>query len=131
MTPDHIEQMVNLLQKHSLKAFEFEQAGARLSLKLDAKPGFSSSAERLAVAHHQPRKTVCSPSMGVLRLAHPQREAPFVQQGSEVKQGQVIGFLQNGERLEEISATCSGVLVAVIAREGQVVGYAQPLFELR
>ncbi|MNF90147.1 acetyl-CoA carboxylase biotin carboxyl carrier protein subunit [compost metagenome] len=69
--------------------------------------------------------------MGILRLTHPQREESFVKMGSEIKEGQIVAFLQNDDLLEEVKANCSGVLVAAVAQEGQVIGFAQPLFELR
>jgi len=130
MSPEFIEKVVFLLQKHSLKAFEFEQAGAFLSLKLDAQTNVGSIVHPQPV-EVEPGKFIHSPAMGVLRLTHPQREESFVKLGSEIKEGQIIAFLQNDELLEEIKANCSGVLVAAVAQEGQVVGFAQPIFEIR
>lgn len=131
MSPEFIEKVVALLQKHSLRSFEFEQAGACLSIKLDAKVNAASPLVHLESAEAEPCKIIHSPSMGVLRLTHPQREEPFVEVGSEIQKGQIVAFLQNDELLEEIKANCSGVLVAAVAQEGQVIGFAQPIFELR
>lgn len=131
MSPEFIEKVVFLLQKHSLKAFEFEQAGAFLSLKLDARANVCSSIVHPQQVEDAPYKIIYSPGMGVLRLTHPHREESFVKLGSEIKEGQIIAFLQNDELLEEIKANCSGVLVAAVAQEGQVVGFAQPIFEIR
>jgi len=131
MSPEFIEKVVVLLQKHSLRAFEFEQAGACLSLKFDAKANAASPTDHLERVGEEPCKIIHSPSMGVLHLAHPQREESFVKVGSEIKEGQIVAFLQNDDLLEEVKANCSGVLVAAIAQEGQVIGFAQPLFELR
>lgn len=131
MSPEFIEKVVVLLQRHSLRAFEFEQAGACLSLKFDAKANAVSSTAHLEGAEVEPCKVIHSPSMGILRLTHPQRDEPFVKMGTEIKEGQIIAFLQNDELLEEVKANCSGVLVAAVAQEGQVIGFAQPLFEIR
>lgn len=131
MSPEFIEEIVALLQRHSLKAFQFEQAGACLSLKFDGQRKAVSPAEHFERVEEEACKIISSPSMGVLRLTHPQRDKPFVTVGSEIKEGQIIAFLQNDELLEEVKANCSGVLVAAVAEEGQVIGFAQPLFELR
>jgi acetyl-CoA carboxylase biotin carboxyl carrier protein len=131
MSPEFIEKVVILLQKHSLRAFEFEQAGACLNLKFDAKANATSAASHIERIEEEPCNIIFSPSMGVLRLTHPQREESFVKVGSEIKEGQIVAFLQNDELLEEVKANCSGVLVAAVAQEGQVIGFAQPLFELR
>lgn len=131
MSPEFIEKVVILLQKHSLRAFEFEQAGACLSLRFDAKANGTSSSAHIEKVEEEPCKIILSPSMGVLRLTHPQREESFVKVGSEIKEGQIVAFLQNDDLLEEVKASCTGVLVAAVAEEGQVIGFAQPLFELR
>lgn len=126
MSPEFIEQLIFMLQKHGLNALEFEQAGCLLSLKLDG-----SSLVDPQPAKEATRTFIGSPGMGVLRLAHPQRDEPFVALGAEVKEGQIVAFLQNDEVLGAIKADCSGVLVAALAQEGQVVGFSQPLFEMR
>ncbi|RON42393.1 biotin/lipoyl-containing protein [Pseudomonas brassicacearum] len=131
MSPEFIEKVVVLLQRHSLRAFEFEQAGACLSLKFDAKANAVSPTANLDGVEVELCKIIHSPSMGVLRLTHPQRDEPFVKMGAEIKEGQIIAFLQNDDLLEEVKANCSGVLVAAVAQEGQVIGFAQPLFEIR
>lgn len=131
MRPEFIEKIVVLLQRHSLRSFEFEQVGACLSLKFDAKANAVSPTGHLEGVEVEPCKIIHSTSMGVLRLTHPQRDEPFVKMGSEIKEGQTIAFLQNDELLEEVKANCSGVLVAAVAQEGQVIGFAQPLFEIR
>ena len=131
MSPEFIEKVVVLLQKHSLRAFEFEQAGACLSLKFDAKASAVLPTAHLERVEEEPCKIIHSPAMGILRLTHPQREESFVKIGSEIKEGQIVAFLQNDELLEEVKANCSGVLLAAVAQEGQVIGFAQPLFELR
>lgn len=131
MSPEFIEEVVMLLQTRSLKFFEFEQAGACLSLKIDGKGKAVSPATHVERVTEEASKLISSPSMGVLRLTHPQRDKPFVALGSEIKEGQIIAFLQNDDLLDEIRANRSGVLAATVAEEGQVVGFAQPLFELR
>ncbi|GFZ62797.1 hypothetical protein PSE10B_46650 [Pseudomonas amygdali pv. eriobotryae] len=131
MTPEFIEKVVSLLQKHSLRAFEFEQAGARLTLKLDPERGVATDAGQANAQQKEQRNIILSPAMGVVRIKHPQRDEPFIKPGAEVKEGQIVAFLQNGELLEEVKATRSGVLVASVATDGEVVGFAQPLFELR
>jgi acetyl-CoA carboxylase biotin carboxyl carrier protein len=131
MSPEFIEKIVILLQKHSLRAFEFEQEGACLSLKFDAEANPISASAHIEIVEEEPCKIILSPSIGILRLSHPQREESFVKVGSEIKVGQLVAFLQNDDLLEEVKASCSGVLVAAVAQEGHVIGFAQPLFELR
>lgn len=130
MSPEFIEQVIKLVKQRSLCAFEFEQAGACLRIVLDGRDsGLQESPAAVAPA----RAITCltSPAMGVLRLKHPQRDEVFCPLGSEVKEGQIVAFLQNDEVLEEVKASGAGVLLAALAEDGDVVGYGQNLFEVR
>ncbi|AMB87485.1 hypothetical protein AWM79_20185 [Pseudomonas agarici] len=130
MSPDFIEQIINLVKRSSLCAFEFEQAGTCLRISLEERGSGLSACSPAAT----PARTVnylSSPAMGVLRLKHPQRDEVFCAVGSEVKEGQVVAFLQNDALLEEIKASSSGVLLAALVEDGDIIGYGQKLFEIR
>lgn len=129
MSPDFIEQVIKLVKQHSLCAFEFEQASACLRISFYGR-GSGLPEPQEAPASAQAINYLTSPAMGVLRLKHPQHDEVFCALGSEVEEGQVVAFLQNGALLEEIKASSTGVLFAALAEDGDVVGYAQNLFEV-
>lgn len=132
MTPDFIEQVVQMLNKRSLRAFEFEQAGASLRVM----PGGQALALP-EVLGPKPEPTTASAAtlnatgLGHLRLTHPQRSEPCVTTGATVAAGQVLAFLQTGRLLQPVLAEQTVVIGRVLAGEGELIGFAQPLFELR
>ncbi|NBA94872.1 acetyl-CoA carboxylase biotin carboxyl carrier protein subunit [Pseudomonas sp. R5(2019)] len=125
MTPDFIEQVVQMLNKRALRAFEFEQAGACLRLM----PGGQALTAPVALAVAPP-PTLNATGLGHLRLTHPQRREPCVTAGTSVTAGQVLAFLQTGTLLQPVLAEQAGVIARVLASEGELIGFAQPLFEL-
>lgn len=131
MSPQFIEQIVQLLKRHSLETFEFEQAGACLRLTLGGVSPASASASTPVSPNLEAREIVSAPGMGVLRLSHPQRDEPFIAPGANVEKGQVMAFLQNGVVLDEVTADRAGRVTSVLAAEGDLIGYGQPLFELQ
>ena len=72
--------------------------------------------------------TVKSPMVGTFyRLSSP-GGAPFVDVGSQVKQGDVLCIIEAMKILNEIEAETSGTVTRVMAENGQAVEYGQPLF---
>jgi len=133
MSPQFIEQIVQLLKRHSLETFEFEQAGACLRLALGGvSPASASASASTPVSPNLAAHGIVSaPGMGILRLSHPQRDEPFITAGANVEKGQVMAFLQNGVVLDEVTADRAGRVTSVLAAEGDLIGYGQPLFELQ
>ncbi len=71
---------------------------------------------------------VKSPMVGSFyRSAQPGAE-PFVNLGSEVKEGQTICIIEAMKLLNEIEADKSGTIKAILVENGQPVEYGQPLF---
>jgi acetyl-CoA carboxylase biotin carboxyl carrier protein len=116
-----------------LETFEFEQAGACLRLTLgDISPApASASASTMVSPNQETHGVVPAPGMGILRLSHPQRDEPFIAPGANVEKGQVMAFLRNGILLDEVTADRAGRVISVLAEEGDLIGYGQPLFELQ
>jgi len=53
---------------------------------------------------------------------------PFVEVGSQVKEGETICIIEAMKILNEIEADKSGTITQVLAENGQAVEYGQPLF---
>lgn len=134
MSPEFIDQIVSLLQKHSLAAFEFEQGDSCLSVKMNQSPqAHSISDAPLAPNSADGRREIliCSPGMGVVRFLHPERSEPFVTVGSDIRQGQIVAVLENGAVLSEVIADQSGSVIAALQEDGAIVGFASPLLSIR
>ena len=71
---------------------------------------------------------VKSPMVGSFyRAAQPGAE-PFVNVGSEVKEGQTICIIEAMKLMNEIEADKAGTIKAILVENGQPVEYGQPLF---
>ena len=106
---------------------EIEGPEARLMLQVSP-----SAAPVTAVGGPPPTAgtTVAAPSMGVLRLAHPDGLFPPLGEGASVEAGQVLAFLQVQRLLLPVQAAGPGRIAAVLATEGSLVGYGDPLFTI-
>ena len=76
-------------------------------------------------------EAVTSPLVGVFYEAPGQGEAPFVRVGDRVKKGQTIGIIEAMKLMNEIPATCDGVVESILVKNEQTVEYGQPLVQIR
>ncbi len=79
----------------------------------------------------RPALAVPSPHAGVFLTRHPLHAGAFVQAGSAVSKGQIVGLLQVGVLLVPVVAPRDGVFVNYASADRTLVGYATPLFEMR
>ncbi len=64
------------------------------------------------------------------RSASPESE-PFVNVGDEVKADQVICVIDAMKLMNEVTADMDGVIVEILAEDGQPVEYDQPIFRIK
>mgnify|MGYP005802066167 FL=1 len=69
--------------------------------------------------------------VGVVYEAPGQGEAPLVRVGDRVKKGQTIGIIEAMKLMNEIPATCDGVVESILVKNEQTVEYGQPLVQIR
>ncbi len=74
--------------------------------------------------------TVNAPLTGIFyRSPSPQTE-PFIQVGSQVTKGDVVGLIEAMKLFNEIRSTASGRVRRIIIESGQLVRAHQPIIEL-
>ena len=69
-----------------------------------------------------------SPMVGTFYRSSSPGGAPFIDVGSQVKEGDVICIIEAMKILNEIEADHSGTITRVLAENGQAVEYGQALF---
>ena len=89
-----------------------------------AAPAAASPAPAEAVAGH----AVKSPMVGTFYRSSSPGAKPFVEVGSQVKQGDTVCIIEAMKILNEIEADKSGTITKVLVENGQPVEYGQPLF---
>jgi len=120
---DLASQICGWLAGTGIELFELRGPGTLLRLQRN---GTTYTAQPAMVTAH----VVRSGAVGVLRLAHPLRQAPLVQVGDTVRAGQALAVLQLGAVLLAVAAPRDGVVRRILAPDGSTIGYGEPLVEL-
>ena len=75
--------------------------------------------------------TINAPLVGTFYSAPSPDAAPFVSVGDTVKKGQTVCILEAMKMMSEVPSPADGVVEEILVRDGDLVGYDQPLFRLR
>ena len=71
---------------------------------------------------------VKSPMVGTFYRSSSPGAKPFIEVGSEVKEGETLCIVEAMKILNEIESDKSGVVKRILAENGQAVEFGQPLF---
>ena len=71
--------------------------------------------------------TVKSPMVGTAYLAAAPGTSPFIEEGSEVKQGQTLLIIEAMKTMNQIPAPGAGKIIRIFVTNGQPVEYGEPL----
>ncbi|MCL6631652.1 MAG: acetyl-CoA carboxylase biotin carboxyl carrier protein [Alicyclobacillus herbarius] len=74
---------------------------------------------------------VSSPMVGTFYRAPSPDAPPFVERGSKVDEKTVVCIVEAMKLMNEIEAEVKGEVVEVLAENGQLVEYGQPLFKIK
>jgi acetyl-CoA carboxylase biotin carboxyl carrier protein len=81
-----------------------------------------------AVAAAPEGHVVKSPMVGTFYRASSPGTKPFVEIGSQVKEGETVCIIEAMKILNEIEADKSGTVTRILGENGQAVEFGQPLF---
>ncbi|MCL6625743.1 acetyl-CoA carboxylase biotin carboxyl carrier protein [Alicyclobacillus shizuokensis] len=84
-----------------------------------------------AAAEEAGMHIVVSPMVGTFYRAPSPDAAPFVERGSQVDEKTVVCIVEAMKLMNEIEAEVKGEVVDVLAENGQLVEYGQPLFRIK
>jgi acetyl-CoA carboxylase biotin carboxyl carrier protein len=88
----------------------------------------AAPAAPVAVAEVPAGHVVKSPMVGTFYRSASPGAKPFVEIGSQVKEGETICIIEAMKILNEIEADKSGTISQMLCENGQAVEYGQPLF---
>ncbi len=104
------------------------QAAAMPAMQPAAAPAPAAAAAAPAAPEAPAGHAVKSPMVGTFYRSAQPGSAPFVDVGTEVKQGQTVCIIEAMKLLNEIEADKSGKIKAILVENGQPVEFGQPLF---
>lgn len=151
---NHLEKILELMEKHEVGELEWEKSGERLKLRTRHAPSESFQthyavaappAPQVASKNLQPssdaapaaapssamaanQKQVVSPFVGTFYCSPSPTAEPYVREGQSVKRGDVLCIIEAMKLMNEIEAEFPGRIVSIMAENGQPVEFGEPLF---
>jgi acetyl-CoA carboxylase biotin carboxyl carrier protein len=141
-----IEDLAEILNRTGLTEIEIDRAGARVRVSKSAHVAMSAAAVQhhpapmvqQATLHHgapvvaaattaENKDALKSPMVGTVYTASTPGTPPFVAVGSQVKQGQTVLIIEAMKTMNQIAATKSGTVTAILVDNGQPVEFGEAL----
>ncbi|GAC43033.1 acetyl-CoA carboxylase biotin carboxyl carrier protein [Paenibacillus popilliae] len=152
-----IKELIKLLDQTSVHELEIENEGCRIAIRKPGKtevfnvqtsaapltyaapaPATASvSSEALTpAAEPQPEKKeeqtglirIVSPMVGTFYSTPSPEAPPYVKVGDKINENTVVGILEAMKLMNQLEAEVKGEIVEVLATNGQLVEFGQPLF---
>ncbi|MDP9275625.1 MAG: acetyl-CoA carboxylase biotin carboxyl carrier protein [Chloroflexota bacterium] len=134
-----VAELLERLANDEVGELEVKRGGVRVRVAKNGGRVAASAPGAVVASHAAPAvpaapvkelPTVNAPLTGIFyRASSPQTDA-FVQVGSSVETGQVIGLIEAMKLFNEIRSTESGRVRRIFAENGQLVRSRQPLLEV-
>jgi acetyl-CoA carboxylase biotin carboxyl carrier protein len=93
-----------------------------------ALPATSAGAAPAVPARRANEHVVAAPMVGTFYASASPGAKPFVEIGSEVKEGQVLCIIEAMKMMNQIESDKAGKITAIMATNGDPVEFGQPLF---
>ena len=133
-----IQALIKTLDNSSIEKFEYECDEYRLSLKKGSSTVAVKKAqaepvveEEAADAEEKELIEITAPMVGTFYSATEPGAEPFVKVGSKIDADSVICILDAMKLFTEVEADVSGEIVEILAKDGDLVEYGQPLFSVK
>ncbi|MBI1755779.1 MAG: acetyl-CoA carboxylase biotin carboxyl carrier protein subunit [Fimbriimonas ginsengisoli] len=131
-----MDELAALMDEYRLG--EAELRGEDWKVLFRRNPSVPPSAEQAdgqaAASHHEPAAIelqkgtpVSSPMSGIFYSSPSPSTPPFAREGDSVEAGQVVGLIEAMKVFNEITAPVSGVVLRMVAQNGQLVQPGEPL----
>ena len=136
-----IQALIKTLDNSSIEKFEYECDEYRLSLKkassevvvkaAQAEPVVEEESPDADEAEEKELIEITAPMVGTFYSAAEPGAEPFVKVGSKIDADSVICILEAMKLFTEVEADVSGEIVEILAKDGDLVEFGQPLFSVK
>ena len=138
---DYIEKLAQLLNNNGLTEISLEDGEQAVTIRKDpsevvtvAAPAISTPAAVSAAQEAKPEeaaapkgKAITSPMVGTF-YASPSPEAdPFVEVGSDIKEGDIVCIIEAMKLMNEIKSEHAGKITQICVKNGDPIEYGQVL----
>lgn len=140
------EQIVKLIDKvnHSkLTELSIEEGNFKLNIKAEETGGkiiasgknanqiVAEDVKEQMQTQEDGLEEIVSPLVGTFYTARAEGEEPFIKVGDTIKKGQTIGIVEAMKLMNEISATCDGIVEEILVENESLVEYGQVIVKVR
>ncbi|MEK5007013.1 acetyl-CoA carboxylase biotin carboxyl carrier protein [Bacillus sp. FSL K6-3312] len=149
---EEIHELIKLIDESTIDEFTYENEGAKIKLKKNkevvqqvaapvapvqaapaqqapkAQAPAQTEAPAQEVAASENLHKITSPMVGTFYASSSPEADPYVTSGSKVKENTVVCIVEAMKLFNEIEAEVKGEIVEVLADNGQLVEFGQPLF---
>lgn len=141
---EEIKELIAILEESSLSVLEIQKEdGSKVHLEKPQAvqqivtaqaPAQTTAAPTQVVAPASApastAKTIKAPIVGVFYVAPAPDAEPYVYVGKQVKKGDTVCIIEAMKCMNEIQAEEDGTITEILAKDGDLVEYGQPLFSI-
>ena len=138
MNLKELKEIIVLFEQADISELDLERQGVKIRLKKGAEtePPIRHQSQDQPEVPPLPKEKpeekntveIKSPMVGTFYKAPAPDAAPFVEEGEEVREGQVICIIEAMKLMNEIKSEVSGRIKKVLVENGQPVEFDQPIF---
>lgn len=147
---EQISALADLMQEYRLSEARIESDGIAVAFRRNPKPvavpaapvAVADVAELASHTYEEPAEeegtveadhgmAVSSPMAGIFYASPSPSAPPFVREGDEVSEGQVVGLIEAMKVFSEVPATHAGIVTRFAAESGQLVQPGDPLLWIK
>ncbi|WP_289688668.1 acetyl-CoA carboxylase biotin carboxyl carrier protein [Faecalibaculum rodentium] len=136
---EKLGEVIAMFEASGLQTMDLELEGLKVRLKKKQGPAFSADSasrpEDTDMGKEEDTdpalQTVKSPLVGIFYASRKEGGEPIVSVGDPVKQGQTLCLVEAMKTMNEIPSPCSGTVEKILAENGHMAEFDQPLFLIR
>ncbi|MDJ1090965.1 acetyl-CoA carboxylase biotin carboxyl carrier protein [Macrococcoides caseolyticum] len=142
MNLEHIKVLIDMVDRSAITEFNYEDKELKVVLKKEKEsvvaPVKQSTQEQIQVKeittteeHNEDTITINAPMVGTFYKSPSPEADPYVKVGDKVTNNSIVCILEAMKLFNEIQAEVSGEIIEILAEDGQLVEYGQPLFKVK
>lgn len=141
MELEQLLKLIDAVSNSTLGSLKYEEKGVKISLQKEVSEKASvvrtehvqeiiPEVKREVRAAEMKGHIIKSPLVGTFYAAPSEEASPFVQVGDHVEKGQTLAIVEAMKLMNEIESDYAGEILEVLAKNGEMVEYGQPLFRI-
>ena len=132
---EQVGRLMDVLAQSDVEECEIEQGERRLRVKrsVSARAAPDRPAPIAPASQSGPSagpRVVQASAVGIFRRSEQRSGPPKVDVGSQVRAGDILGFVEVMNVPHSVLSTCDGVVESFLVEDGQPVEYGQPLIAI-